>query len=114
MSISPSAFCVEADMQPQSALRESPGSFKSGRGKVLPHLLEKGGSLLKLRVLEAWLGRYPKEQDRYYLGRGFRWGFHIPFQGPRESFITDNLKSVKEWKMWCMQSLGTLLLGFHP
>ncbi|XP_054839956.1 uncharacterized protein LOC129332750 [Eublepharis macularius] len=56
--------------------------------------LEKGPSPVNLKALERLLPYYPKRSDALFLLNGFKYGFRIPFQGPRVPFMSKNLRSV--------------------
>lgn len=56
--------------------------------------LENGPSLLKLRVPNVWLDRYPNQEDAGYLRLDFRDGFRILAMGVRQGYMPGDLKSV--------------------
>lgn len=61
---------------------------------VHPLSLEKDPSPINLTVLKSWLALYPIRVDILYLLDGFTFCFHIPYQSPRDPYITMNLKSI--------------------
>lgn len=56
--------------------------------------LEKGSSPIKLKEYKTWLVQCPKMEVGKYILNGFRFSFHIIFQGPRVPCMSNNLKLV--------------------
>ena len=52
-------------------------------------------SPIRLERLEAWLVGYPNKQDGQLLLNGFKFGFQIPYEGPREHRFSKNHGSAK-------------------
>lgn len=70
---------------------------------ITPWSLEKGFNPLKLGAFEVWLQGYPNAGDRVYLYEGFKFGSHIPFQGPRVHFMANSLRFIKELENICLR-----------
>ena len=101
-----------------SLKRAGNGHFEAANNLALD-LSNKAESPINFEALCDWMSKYPRIEDGFFLIKGFKEGFAIPYEGPREECFAHNHKSAMsnpheiKKKLYKEVSLGRVAGPFH-